>query len=223
MSDKPELVVAIDGPSGAGKSSTARGVACRMGMAFLDTGAMYRAISWACQTDGIDPNDQAALLVRAETADLQVGVDPQHPTVVLDGHDITREIRRPEVSANVSTVAVIPQVRQLLTAQMRQTIVSCRRIVVEGRDITTVVWPQAAVRVLLIADSEIRIARRAAEVRGRPGHGEVRGSIVDRDRKDATVSQFEIPAPGVELIDSTLLDLGQVIDQVIALVPEKLR
>lgn len=223
MSDKPELVIAIDGPSGAGKSSTARGTACRLGVSFLDTGAMYRAISWACLADNIDPTDTSSLVARAETADLQVGVDPRHPGVLLDGHDITREIRTPRISANVSNIATIPAIRQLLTDQMRQTIVRCHRIVVEGRDITTVVWPQAQVRVLLVADAETRIARREAEVRGQAGHVEVIGSIVERDRRDATMSQFEKPAPGVQLIDSTYLDLGQVIDQVVALVPAPLR
>lgn len=223
MSDKPELVIAIDGPSGAGKSSTARGAACRLGVSFLDTGAMYRAISWACLADNIEAGDTASMISRAQTADLQMGVDPRHPGVVLDGHDIAREIRSPRIAAHVSTVATIPEIRQLLTEQMRQTIVQCHRIVVEGRDITTVVWPQAQVRVLLVADAETRIARREAEVRGRAGHVEVIGSIIDRDRKDATVSQFEKPAPGVQLIDSTYLDLGQVIDQVIALVPAPLR
>ncbi|SER53982.1 cytidylate kinase [Propionibacterium cyclohexanicum] len=223
MSDRPELVIAIDGPSGAGKSSTARGTACRLGLAFLDTGAMYRAVSWACLEDGVDLGDAGALIDRASTADLQIGLDPRRPVVSLDGHDITREIRTPRIAAHVSTVATIPQIRQLLTEQMRQTIAAARRIVVEGRDITTVVWPQAQVKVLLVADPETRIARREAEVRGQAAHGEVIGSIIDRDRKDATVSQFERPAPGVELIDSTYLDLGQVIDQVIGLVPVALR
>ena len=192
-------------------------------MSFLDTDAMYRAIAWACLEDAVDLTDAPALVARAQTADLQMRLDPRHPVVVLDGHDITREIRSPRIATHVSTVATVPQIRRLLTEQMRQTIIRARRIVVEGRDITTVVWPQARVRVLLVADAETRIARREAEVHGQSAHQEVIGSIVERDRKDATVSQFEKPAPGVQLIDSTFLDLGQVIDQVIAMVPAELR
>ncbi|MDK9295226.1 (d)CMP kinase [Propionibacterium freudenreichii] len=223
MADKPALVIAIDGPSGAGKSSTARGVACRLSMAYLDTGAMYRAISWACLTDGVDPTSHSALFARAETADLQMGLDPRHPTIIVDGHDVTREIRDPRISEAVSAVATTPEIRTLLTSHMRQIINRNPRIVAEGRDVTTQVWPQARVRVLLVADAETRIARREAQLLGKVDRHRVSSSIVDRDRKDSTMSEFDKPAPGVTLIDSTYLDLGQVIDQVVGLVPTELR
>lgn len=223
MGDKPALVIAIDGPSGAGKSSTARGVACRLGMAYLDTGAMYRAISWACLADGVDQNSQSALFACAETADLQMGLDPRHPTITVDGHDVSRDIRDPRISDAVSAVATTPEIRELLTSQMRQIINRNPRIVAEGRDVTTQVWPQARVRVLLVADAQTRIERREAQLLGKVDRGRVSSSIVDRDRKDATMSDFEKPAEGVTLIDSTYLDLGQVIDQVVDLVPADLR
>ena len=221
--DRESLVIAIDGPSGVGKSSTARGVACRLGMSYRDTGAMYRAVSWACLADGVDQSNPSALFARAQTADLDLDLDPRHPAVLIDGHDVTRDIRDPRISAAVSAVAVVPEIRELLTGQMRQLIARSGRIVTEGRDVTTQVWPQAQVRVLLVADPETRIARRQAQLHGAVSQTQVTSSIVDRDRKDATMSDFEKPAEGVTLIDSTLLDLGQVIDQVIALVPADMR
>lgn len=214
-----ELVIAIDGPSGAGKSSTARGVATRLGLDYLDTGAMYRAISWACLAGEVDMTSPEALLACARAAELRMGLDPTAPRVIVDGHDVTETIREPRIAEHVSQVARVIAIRELLTAQMREIIAGSGRIVAEGRDITTVVWPQAQLRLLLVADSAARIARREAELRGAAGHEQVVSSIVDRDRKDSTVSQFEAPAEGVRLLDTTRLGLDEVIETVIAMVP----
>ena len=215
------LVIAIDGPSGSGKSSTARQVAARLGLAYLDTGSMYRAIALGCLAGGL-LDDPAGITGFTQRATLALGTDPAGPTVALNGVDVTGEIHAPEVSARVSVVATIQPVRDILTAQMRCIVEAARRIVVEGRDITTVVCPGAAVRVLLVADEAARMARRQAQIGGGLTADELHDQVVRRDRDDATVSQFDTPAPGVTLIDSTGLSLPQVVDAVIALVPPAL-
>jgi len=215
------LVIAIDGPSGSGKSSTARLVASRLGLAYLDTGSMYRAIALGCLGGGLlEPPDREGIIGFTMRARLDLRTDPDDPGIVLNGVDVTADIRAPEVSAQVSTVAVIPQVRATLSAQMRRIVAGRGRIVAEGRDITTVVCPDADVRVLLVADPAVRMARREAEIAGLTPD-QVADQVVRRDRDDATVSQFEMPAPGVTLIDSTYLSLEEVADAVIALVPRK--
>lgn len=219
MAQANELVIAIDGPSGAGKSSTARGVATRLGLDYLDTGAMYRAMSWACMVGGIDMTSPDAMLERAGNADLRMVLDPAEPRVVVDGHDVTAAIREPAIAEHVSAVAGVIPIRELLTDQMRRIIADSARIVAEGRDVTTVVWPQAQLRLLMVADPAARIARREAELAGAAGHERVVSSIVDRDRRDSAVSQFETPAEGVRLLDTTHLDLDEVIGTVISLVP----
>ena len=222
MPQARELVIAIDGPSGAGKSSTARGVATRLGLDYLDTGAMYRAMSWACMVDEIDMTSPDAMLERARGAELLMGLDPADPRVTVDGHDITAAIREPAIADHVSAVARVIPIRELLTGQMRDIIAASGRIVAEGRDVTTVVWPTAQLRLLMVADPAARIARREAELAGAAGHERVVSSIVDRDRKDSTVSRFETPAEGVTLLDTTHLDLDEVIGTVLSMVAEPL-
>ncbi|MEL4356828.1 MULTISPECIES: (d)CMP kinase [unclassified Luteococcus] len=214
------LLIAIDGPSGSGKSSTSRGVAQRLGLAYLDTGSLYRAAAIAFLGSGLEPgqDDEIAALVTGSS--ITPGTDPANPSTMLDGRDVTAEIRDPRVSEKVSVVATIPAVREWLNEQFRAIIdAHGRRIVVEGRDITTVVAPDADVRVLLVADPAARIARRQAELGGAVNAEQVTDQVVRRDRDDATVSQFEQPAEGVELIDSTHLDLSQVIDAICQMVP----
>ena len=212
------LVIAIDGPSGSGKSSTAQLVATRLGLAYLDTGAMYRAIAVGCQAGGLldDPEGIVGFTARAQ---LTMGTDPSGATVALNGVDVSDEIRSSEVSAGVSKVATIQAVRDMLTAQMRRIVAASDGIVVEGRDITTVVCPQAQVRVLLVADVAVRMARRDNQMGGVLTPGELRDQVVRRDRDDATVSQFEAPAEGVTLIDSTYMTIDEVADVIIGLVP----
>lgn len=215
------LVIAIDGPSGSGKSSTSRAVASRLGLAYLDTGSMYRAIALGCLRAGLlESPDRDRITDFARSAGLAVTTDPASFSIALDGVDVTDEIHSPQVSAQVSTVAVIPEVRAILIAQMRSIVDGAGRIVVEGRDITTVVCPDAQVRVLLVADAKARLARRDAQVGGLSS-AELADQVVRRDRDDATVSQFLVPAPGVTLIDSTDMTLDEVVEAVIALVPPR--
>jgi CMP/dCMP kinase len=212
--------VAIDGPSGSGKSSTARGVAVRLGLANLDTGAMYRAAAWLAMHEGLDLADTAAVARLVKDADLVLELDPEHQDVTIDGHDVTRAIRGPEVSAAVSAVATNLEVRADLVARQKAIIAGARDgIVAEGRDITTVVAPEAPVRVLLVADPAARVARRHAELGEEVDADAVHDQVVRRDRDDSTVAAFHDAAPGVTVLDSTDLTLEQVIDAICALVP----
>ena len=210
--DRP-LVVAIDGPSGSGKSSTARGVAEKLGLAYLDTGAMYRAAAWLVAEEGA--TDPAEITRLIDAAVLDISTDPQAFRISINGHDVTTAIREPRISQFVSTVATIQPVRDLLAARQREIIAAATGgIVAEGRDITTVVAPDAPVRVLLVADPQARIARREAELAGAANTAEVTDQIVRRDRDDSTVAAFTEAAEGVTVIDSTHLDLAEVIDQI---------
>jgi cytidylate kinase len=219
LSDTP-LVVAIDGPSGSGKSSTARGVAARLGLAYLDTGAMYRAATWLAVHEGVDLTDTDAVADLVARSQLVLELDPAHHSVTIDGHDVTTAIRDPDVSAAVSAVATNLAVRADLVARQKQVIAEAAGgIVAEGRDITTVVAPEAPVRVLLVADPAARVARRHAELGEHVDADAVHDQVVRRDRDDSTVAAFHDAAPGVTVLDSTDLTLEQVIDTICALVP----
>ncbi len=220
------LVVAVDGPSGSGKSSVSRSVAARLGLEYLDTGAMYRAVCWWCRQQGVELDDLAAVGQAARDIDLQLGTDPADPTVRVSGTDVAQAIREPRVSAAVSAVATNQQVRAELQRRQREIIASASGpgrpgIVAEGRDITTVVAPDADVRVLLTADADARLARRAAQ--DEAGSDETareatRDQVLRRDRDDATVSQFHTAADGVVTVDSSRLDLEQTVQAVLQLV-----
>lgn len=219
-SGAPALVIAIDGPSGSGKSSTARGVANRLGLAFLDTGAMYRAMTWLALHTELDRTDEDAVAELVGEAVLDINLDPDSPSISVDGHDVTEAIRDPDVSATVSSIATNLAVRADLVGRQKQLIAEADRgIVAEGRDITTVVAPDAPVRVLLVADPAARVARRHAELGDEVDHHAVTDQVIRRDRDDSAVAQFESAAPGVTVIDSTHLALDQVIDAICALVP----
>ncbi|HSN44202.1 MAG TPA: (d)CMP kinase [Propionibacteriaceae bacterium] len=219
---KNPLVIAIDGPSGSGKSSTARGVAQRLGLSYLDTGSMYRAVTWAYLDAGIPDDDTDAITELTREADIEVGTNPASPQIWINGIRVTSLIREPRISAKASVVATNLKIRALLTEQMRAIIEeSSRKIVVEGRDITTVVWPDADVRVLLVADSGARIARRHAELGESVDAAAVTDQVVRRDRDDSTVSEFHTPAPGVTLVDSTDLSLDEVIDVIAKLAEDR--
>lgn len=211
MTDR--IIVAIDGPSGSGKSSASRGVARRLGLDYLDTGAMYRALTVAFLGAGLSDTDAAGIADLADLA-LDIGLDPAQPVVLLGGRDVTAAVRAPEVSAKVSVVAAHPKIRAALIARQRELIANSRRgIVVEGRDITTVVAPQAQVRILLVADPQARLERRQAEHLDQPGT-DVRELVIGRDRADLKVNDFESPAEGVELLDSTHLTLDEVVETI---------
>jgi CMP/dCMP kinase len=213
------LVVAIDGPSGSGKSSTARAVARRLGLAFLDTGAMYRAVTWLALQKDVELSDTAAVARLLATAQLAVVTDPDEPAIAINGQDITFAIRNPEVSAAVSAVATNLEVRADLIARQQALIAAADGIVAEGRDITTVVVPDAQVRVLLVADPAARVARRHAELGEHIDADAVKDQVIRRDRDDSTVAEFESAAPGVTIIDSTFLTLDEVVEAICALVP----
>jgi cytidylate kinase len=219
-SDRP-LVVAIDGPSGSGKSSTARGVADRLGLAFLDTGAMYRAITWLALEEGVDLEDRAAVARLLDHASIEVDLDPRRPAIAINGVDVSDAIRAPEVSKAVSAIATNLDVRTYLVARQKKLIADAAEgIVAEGRDITTVVAPDAHVRVLLVADPAARVARRHAELAEHQVDVDaVHDQVIRRDRDDSMVAEFESAAPGVHVVDSTSLSLEEVIETIFAFVP----
>ncbi|MGB2838717.1 MAG: (d)CMP kinase, partial [Actinomycetes bacterium] len=156
------VAVAVDGPSGSGKSSTARGVAGRLGWNYVDTGAMYRALTWWLISEGIDVADTEVVAERVFEPVLDISVDPLSPAVFVNGREVSDEIRDPHVTSSVSAVSAVPTVRERLVAVQRE-IMERGAVVVEGRDIGTVVAPDAAVKVFLIATTEARAQRRAAE------------------------------------------------------------
>lgn len=219
------LVVAIDGPSGSGKSSVARGVAARLGLRYVDTGAMYRALTWWALAQGVDLGDTDAVAGLARELPLRLGTDPADPHVLVDGTDVGTAIRTPEISAAVSKVATNLGVRDELVRR-QQALAAAGDVVVEGRDITTVVAPGAPVRVLLTATESARLARRALELHGSSDAAAVaatRDQVVRRDADDSTVATFTEAADGVTVVDSSQLTLEQTIDAVLSLVPEDLR
>ena len=221
------IVVAIDGPAGSGKSTVARRTAAALDGGFLDTGAMYRALAWHCLERGIDLADREAVAAAAEAFDLELGTEPSGATVAVDGRDITALIRSEEISQQVSTVATNTLVRPVLQRRQRDILLAAAAergfAVAEGRDITTVVAPDAQVRVLLTASYEERMRRRAAEL-GLEDSVETRARMSDqvlrRDRDDSTVSQFIHAADGVTTIDTTGLPIDAVVEQVLELVEE---
>lgn len=210
--DRP-LIIAIDGPSGSGKSSTSRGVADRLGLAYLDTGAMYRAGAWLMLAR--DLTDPADIVEAVRTAPMTISLDPNAFTISIDGTEVTEAIREPRISESVSTVATIQAVRDILIARQRDLIESAAGgIVVEGRDITTVVAPDARLRILLVADPAARVARRSAEIGEKASADEIADQVIRRDRDDSTVAAFTDAAPGVTVVDSTNRSLSEVIDHI---------
>ncbi|MGZ4638177.1 MAG: (d)CMP kinase [Actinomycetes bacterium] len=219
------IVVAIDGPSGSGKSSVARGVASRLGLRFVDTGAMYRALTWWALARGVDLADTDRVAALARELPLRLGTDPADPHVYVDGDDVGAAIRRSEISAAVSAVATNLGVREELVRRQRA-LAAEGGAVIEGRDITTVVAPDAQVRVLLTASESARLARRALEVHGSDDEAAVeatRDQVVRRDADDSTVATFTEAADGVTVVDSSHLTLDQTIEAVLALVPAEAR
>ncbi|WP_432935840.1 (d)CMP kinase [Kribbella sp. CA-253562] len=218
------MIIAVDGPSGSGKSSTARGVATRLGLKYLDTGAMYRAVTWSALEAGLDLTDTAAVADRARAVELGISTDPQLAHFTADGTDVTEAIRDPRISENVSKIATNLDVRKELIRRQREIIDDAQPgggIVVEGRDIATVVATDAELKVLLTADQDARMARRKAELaEGALTAEQLRDQIVRRDADDATVSQFEVASDGAVTIDSTHLSLEEVIDVISRLAKE---
>jgi cytidylate kinase len=219
-SDHATLVVAVDGPSGSGKSSVSRGVARRLGLRYLDTGSMYRAMAWWMTENGIDPTDEGAVAAACGRPRIEVGTDPAAPTIEVDGRDVSGPIRTREVTAVVSPVSAVRAVRDRLVALQRE-VIGSGGIVVEGRDIGTVVSADAAVKIYLTAHPEVRAVRRAAELSADPA-AEAQRTLSELRRRDAIDSQREASplakADDAVEIDATDLTLEQVIDAVLDVV-----
>jgi len=212
------LVVAMDGPSGSGKSSAAKGVARTLGLRYLDTGAMYRAITWWMLQQDIDVEDGAAVAARAVQPTLVSGTDPGAPTISVDGVDVSGPIRTPEVTGAVSAVSRVPEVRARLVELQRE-IIGDGEIVVEGRDIGTVVAPTAAVKVFLTAAADARAVRRTAELTVGTDPAATERDLLRRDRLDSgRVHAPLVMAADAVRVDTTTHSLDEVIETVTALV-----
>ena len=212
--------MAMDGPSGSGKSSTSRGVARRLGLRYLDTGAMYRAVTWWMLQHEIDVDDAEAVASHAEDPVLVSGTDPSAPTITVDGADVAGPIRSQEVTTAVSAVSAVPEIRARLLRDQRA-IIGDGGIVVEGRDIGTVVAPDAEVKVFLTADPEARAARRTAERTVGSDVNATQADLLRRDRLDSGRKTAPLMmADDAHHIDTTPFSLDEVVDQVVKLVEQ---
>ncbi|WBB46385.1 (d)CMP kinase [Verrucosispora sp. WMMA2044] len=213
-------VVAVDGPSGSGKSTVSRRLATSLGGRYLDTGAMYRAITWAVLRSGVDLTDTQAVAKVAGEVDLRIGTDPAGYGVTVDGVNVETDIRGPEVTAAVSSVAAVPAVRALLVARQRDMITKAGRIVVEGRDIGSVVAPDADLKVYLTASAAARAARRSAE-----NASDVAATAADlarRDQLDSTRKADPLAqAPDAVVLDTTELGIDEVVTRLRALLTDR--
>jgi CMP/dCMP kinase len=213
------VVVAMDGPSGSGKSSTARGVASRLGLRYLDTGAMYRAMTWWMLENGVDTEDADAVASHADEPVLVSGTDPESPTITVGETDVAGPIRGEAVTKAVSAVSAVPAIRARLLREQRD-VIGDGDIVVEGRDIGTTVAPDAEVKLFLTADPSARATRRAAEQSG----ADVSATEQDLHRRDKLDSgRAASPltmADDAHHIDTTPYTLDEVVDQVVTLVRE---
>jgi CMP/dCMP kinase len=217
-------VIAVDGPAGSGKSTAARGVARVLGLCYLDTGSTYRALTWWLLAQGVDIHDPGAVTASLDRPAIEVGTDPAAPAIRVDGTDVAGPIRTREVSNAVSAVAAIPAVRRYLVGMQQQIIAGAlaagHGIVAEGRDIGTVVAPDAPVKVFLTASEAVRARRRVAELSADPAAtlAVTRAEQAKRDRSDAR--QMARAADAVE-IDTTALGLDEVIREIIVLADSK--
>lgn len=209
-------VVAIDGPAGAGKSTIARALARRLGVPYLDTGAMYRAVTHAALRDGVDPANAEAVTRLAVVSRIEVG----DGDVKVDGVDVTREIRTDQINHAVSHVAAISGVRSVLRDQQRAWVAAHGGGVVEGRDIGTVVFPDATLKVFLTASPHVRAQRRVAESGG--DVDAIARSIAERDRLDSTrIDSPLMTADGSVTIDTSNLSIDEVVEKLLSLVAQR--
>ncbi len=209
-------IVAIDGPAGSGKSSVSKACAKALDFGYLDTGAAYRALTFAILNLGLQVANQSAEEIKANF-DYSISLDPQDYWVRVGELDVTYEIRNPSIGEVVSQFAGLPQVRQYMLELTRGLVLESRLpgVIVEGRDITTKVFPEAKTRILLTASEEVRLGRRSAEL---PEGTIVADQVTRRDQNDSKVVDFLAPAEGVLLVDSSGLDFDQTVSKVIELV-----
>lgn len=214
------LIIAVDGPAGSGKSTAARGVASALGLRYLDTGAMYRALTWWMLRHGIPVASPEQIAGHAGQPTIEVGTDPGQPAITVDGTDVTGPIRTREVSNAVSAVAAVPAVRAHLVARQQAIIAeACAAgsgIVAEGRDIGTVVAPQAPVKVFLTANETIRAQRRSADLAADPA-ATPEVTLSEQQRRDRADSPQTAMAADAVHIDSTGLARDEVIGAILAL------
>jgi cytidylate kinase len=212
--------ITLDGPSGTGKSSVARGVAARLGAAYLDTGAMYRAATVAVLDAAVEPEDAAAVARTVAAANIEVGTEAGTELVRVDGVDVAARIRGPEVTRTVSAVSAVPSVRRQLVDQQRALVAAADAVVVEGRDIGTVVLPDATLKVYLTAAAEVRAQRRAGQL-GITDPAEIAALAADlrrRDEYDSSRADSPLrPADDAVVVDSTDLDQQGVVDRIVEL------
>ena len=213
------IVVAIDGPAGSGKSSVSRAVAAQLGFGFLDTGAAYRALTWLALEKDIDLSDGFSVADLLESFPYVISLDPNHESVVVGDVDVTAKIRDPRISLAVSAVAQNPRVREWMKISARGLAKHSGfpGVVAEGRDMTTVVFPDASTRILLTAREEVRIERRAGEVAGR-NLAETTASVRERDAKDSKVVDFFTAAPGVTVVDSSDINFSDTVSAIVDIV-----
>ncbi|WP_043182445.1 (d)CMP kinase [Streptomyces sp. NRRL F-5123] len=217
------VIVAIDGPSGTGKSSTSKAVAVRLGLSYLDTGAQYRAITWWMLSNGVDVADPAAIADASGKPVIVSGTDPRDPRISVDGVDASGPIRSQEVTAAVSAVSAVPEVRaRMVEYQRAAAAAAATGIVVEGRDIGTTVLPDATAKIFLTASAEVRAARRSGELLGAVSVAATQEALVKRDAADSgrKTSPLAKAADAIE-VDTSDLTLDEVVDRVVALVGEK--
>ena len=217
-------MIAVDGPAGSGKSSAARGAATELGLRYLDTGAMYRALTWWLLSQGLDVGDPATVAGHARRPAIEVSIDPASPAVTVDGTDVTGLIRTRAVSNAVSAVASVPEVRAHLIAQQQDILArACAAgegIVAEGRDIGTVVAPQAVVKVFLTASEDARAQRRSADLAADPGATAAVTRDEQRRRDTADAAQSAMASDAIK-VDSTAMSLEQVIALIVRVAGER--
>jgi len=212
------VIVAIDGPAGAGKSTVGRAVAERLGLEYLDTGAMYRAVTFAALRRGLDPGDEDDVADLSESVELSVRSGPDGTIVIVDGVDATIEIRGREVTSAVSAVAANSRVRAELVRRQRRWVADHHGGVVEGRDIGSVVFPEATLKLFVTASPRVRAERRVAEIGGNVD--DVEASIVARDRKDLTRADSPLTETSdAVVVDTSGMSIADVVDRILGLLP----